>query len=88
MAKKPPTTIREALQSLARTTSPDRRSYIRSIIGYAVSMGEQEAFMSGRIYAQNGEKESPAEIQTKLQQNVAGAVRRALVNNWYKPESA
>lgn len=36
----------------------------------------QEAFMIGRIYAKNGEKESPREIQVKLGLSCGAAIVR------------
>lgn len=40
----------------------------------------QEAFMTGRVYNQMGEKETPIEIQEKLKFNCARAVRQAAKN--------
>ena len=36
----------------------------------------QEAFMTGRVYANLGEKESPIEIQEKLKENCIKAIKR------------
>jgi len=39
-----------------------------------------EAFMTGRVYASMGEKESPAEICEKLEENCIKAIKRIKSN--------
>lgn len=82
MARKrvPPITLTQALHRIIR--DPKRSRFRRAVAVYAVQMAIQEAFMTGRVYAAGGEKESPADIQHKLLLNTSGAFVQAMREQW------
>ena len=47
----------------------------------------QEAFITGRIYSQTGEKEKPCEIQEKLKENCSNVVLR-MINAQQKTQAS